>query len=54
MQRKTVDCLVRRIEDIIVERKRSQGKSKKTWVEEIKSDLSEMRLSVHLTSDRNS
>ena len=54
MQRKTLDSLVRRIESIIVVGKRSRGRSKKMWVEQIKNDLSEKRLSADLTRDRNS
>ena len=52
VQRKTVGCPVRRIESIIVEGKRSRGRPKKTWVEQIKSDLSELYFSVDLTRDR--
>ncbi|XP_057542495.1 uncharacterized protein LOC130820948 [Amaranthus tricolor] len=54
VQRKTVGRPVRRMESIIVEGKKSRGRHKKTWVEQIKSDLSELRLSVDLTRDRNS
>ena len=54
VQRKTVDSPVRRIESTIVEGKRSRGRPKKTWIEQIKNYLSEMHLSVDLTRDKNS
>ena len=53
VQRKNVSCLIRRIESIIVEGKRSRGRPKKTWVEQIKNDLNELRLSADLTRDRS-
>ena len=54
VQRKPIEAPVRRIETIIVEGKRSRGRPKKTWVEQIKDDLSELHLSKDLTRDRNS
>ena len=54
VQRKPIEAPVRRIETIIVEGKRSRGRPKKTWVEQIKDDLSELHLSEDLTRDRNS
>ena len=54
VQRKTVDSPVRRIENILVEGKRSRERPKKSWVEQIKYDLSELRPSADLTKDRNS
>lgn len=42
LQRKTIDSPVKRIESIIVEGKKSQGRPKKTWIEQIKNDLSEL------------
>ena len=52
--RKTHDAPVRRIECIIVECKRSQGRPRKTWKEQNKSDLHELHLSKDLTRDRGS
>ena len=52
VQRKTHDALVRRIECIIVEGKRSQGRPRRTWEEQIKSDMHEVHLSKELTRDR--
>ena len=54
VQRKNFDSPIRRIESIIVESKRNRGRPKKTWVEQIKDNLSELRLSEDLTRDRNS
>ena len=54
VQRKPIEAPVRRIETIIVEGKRSRGRPKITWVEQIKDDLSELHLSEDLTRDRNS
>ena len=41
-----------RIESIIVEDKRSRGRPKRTWDEQIKVDLHELNLSRDLTRDR--
>ena len=50
MQRKPIEAPIRRIETIIVEgNKKSRGRPKKTWVEKIKDDLSELHLSEDLT-----
>ena len=54
VQRKPIEAPIRRIETIIVEDKRSRGRPKKTWVEQINDDLSELHLSKDLTRDRNS
>ena len=54
VQRKTHDAPVRRIECIIVEGKRSRGRPKRTWEEQIKSDMHELHLSKDLTRDRAS
>ena len=53
VQRKDFDSPIRRVESIIVEGKRSRGRPKKTWVEQIKNDLNELRLSADLTRDRS-
>ena len=54
VQRKPIEAPVRRIETIIVEGKRSRGRPKKTWVEQIKDELSELHLSEDLTREKNS
>ena len=54
VQRKTHDAPVRRIECIIMEGKRSRGRPKRTWEEQIKSDMHELHLSKDLTRDRAS
>ena len=54
VQRKTFDALVKRVESIIVEGKRSRGKPKRTWDEQIRTDLHELNLSADLTRDRSS
>jgi hypothetical protein len=54
VKRKTYDAPVRRIESIIVEGKRGRGRPRKTWEEQIKSDLHELHLSRDLTMDRGS
>ena len=54
VQRKTFDAPVRRVESIIVEGKRSRGRPRRTWDEQIRVDLHELNLSVDLTRDRNS
>ena len=53
MQRKTFDAPVRRVESIIVEGKRSQGRPRRTWGEQIRVDLHELNLSADLTRDRS-
>ena len=52
MKRKTAAAPVRMVESLIVEGKRSHGRPKKTWVEQLKIDLGELHLSEELTSDR--
>ena len=54
VQKKTNDALVRRIECIIVEGKRNQGRPKRTWEEQIKSNLHELHLSKDLNRDKGS
>ena len=54
VQRKTFDAPVRRVENIIVEGKRSRERPKRTWHEQIKVDLHELHLSADLTRDRSS
>ena len=54
MQRKTYDAPVRRIENIIVEGKRSRGRPRRMWEAQIKSDLHELHLSKDLTRDMGS
>ena len=54
VQRKTYDALVRRIECIIVEGKRSRGRPRRMWEEQIKSDLHDLHLMKDLTRDRSS
>ena len=54
MQRKTHDAPVRRTECIIVEGKKNRGKPRRTWEEQIISDLHELHLSMDLTRDRAS
>ena len=39
VQMKTFDAPVRRVESIIVDDKRSQGRPKRTWNEQIRVDL---------------
>ena len=51
MQRKTFDAPVRRVESIIVEGKRSRGRPRRTWDEQIRVDLHELNLSEGLTRD---
>ena len=53
MHKSTFDTTVRRIESIIVEGKRSQGRLRRTWEEQIKVDLHELHLSEDLTRDRD-
>ena len=52
VQRKTHDASVRRIECIIVEGKRSRGRLKRMWEEQIKSDMYELHLFKDLTRDK--
>ena len=54
MQRKTLAAPVRRVESIIVEGKRSRGRPRRTWDEQIKVDSRELNLSEGLTRDRGS
>ena len=54
VQRKTHDAPVRRIECIIVEGKKSRGRPRRTYEEQIKSDMHELHLSKDLTRDRGS
>ena len=54
VQRKTFDAIIRKVESIIVEGKRSRGRPRKTWDEQLKVDLHELSLSAYLTRDRNS
>ncbi|CAO2829191.1 unnamed protein product [Amaranthus hypochondriacus] len=54
VQRKTFDAPVRRVESIIVEGKRSQGRPMRTWDEQIKIDMHELNLSKDLTRDMGS
>ena len=51
VQRKTFDNLVRRIESIIVEDKRSRPR--KTWREQIKNNLHGLNLFENLTKDKS-
>ena len=54
VRRKTFDAPLRRIESIIVEGKRSRGRPRRTWDEQIKKDLKETHHSKDLTRDRGS
>ncbi|XP_057548589.1 uncharacterized protein LOC130826962 [Amaranthus tricolor] len=54
VQRPTHDTPVRRIKCTIVEGKRSRGRPRRMWEEQIKSDMHELHLSKDLTSDRAS
>ena len=54
VQKKTFIAPVRRVESIIVEGKRSRGRPRRTWDEQIKVDLHELNLSEGLTRDRGS
>ncbi|KAD2392888.1 hypothetical protein E3N88_39865 [Mikania micrantha] len=45
---------VRRVESLIVEGKRSRGRPRLTWDEQIRHDLSELHLSEDMISDRSS
>ena len=54
VQRKIFDAHVRRVESIIVEGKRSRGRPKITWDEQIRVDLHELNLSADLTRDMSS
>ena len=52
VQRKTFDAPVRRVESIIVEGKRSRGRPRRTWDEQIRVDLHELNLSEGSSSWR--
>ena len=54
VERKTLAAPVRRVENIIVEGKRSRGRPRRTWDEQIKVDLRKLNLSEGLTKDRGS
>ncbi len=54
VKRKTFDAPVRRVESFMVEGKRSRGRPKKIWEEQIRVDLRELNLSEDLTRDRSS
>lgn len=54
VQRKAFDSPVKRIENIIVESKKSRKRPTKTWVGQIKNDMRELHLSADMTSDKNS
>ena len=54
VQRKTLAAPMRRVESIIVEGKRSRGRPRRTWDEQIRVDLHELNLSEDLTRDRGS
>ena len=54
VQKKTFDALVRRVESIIVEGKRSRGRPRRTWDEQIRVALYELNISTGLTKDRSS
>ena len=53
VQRKKHDSPLRRIECIIVEGKRSRGRPRRTWEEQIKSDMHELHIFKDLTNDRS-
>ena len=53
MQRKTFGAPVRRVESIIVEGKRSRGRLRRTWGEQIRVDLYELNLYADLTRNRS-
>ncbi|XP_057544014.1 protein FAR1-RELATED SEQUENCE 2-like [Amaranthus tricolor] len=53
-ERKTFDVSVRRVKSIIVDVKRSRGRPKRIWDEQIRVDLQELNLSADLTRDRSS
>ena len=54
VQRKTFAAPMRRVENIIVEGKRSRGRPRRTRDEQIKVDLHELNLSENLIRDRRS
>ena len=54
VQRKTLADPVRRVKNIIIEGKRSRGRLRRTWDEQIKIDLRELNLSEGLIRDRGS
>ena len=43
---------MRRVENIMVDEKRSSCRSKKTWEEQTRNDMSELHLSENLTWNR--
>ena len=54
VQRKTFTATVRRVKSIIVEDKRSRGRPRRIWDEQIKVNLHELNLSEDLTRDKGS
>ena len=54
VKRTTFDALVRRVESFIVEGKRSRGRPRKIWDEQIRMDLRELNLSEDMARDRSS
>ena len=54
VQRTSFDAPVRRDKSIIVEGKRSRGRPRRSWIEQIKADLHKLNLSMDLTRDRDS
>ena len=54
VQRKNLDAPVRRIENIIVEGKKSRRRPRRTCEEQIKNDLHDLNLFKDLTMDRGS
>lgn len=53
VQRKLIDGLVKRVESIIGGGKGSHNRSKKTLKQQIKNDISKLRLSKELTKDKS-
>ena len=54
MRENKEEDIMRRIESIIVEGKRSRRKPRRTWEEYIKRDMHELQLSEDLTKDKGS
>ena len=54
VQRMTFDAPVKSVESIIVEGRRSQGRPRRTWDEQIKADLDDLNLSEDLTRESSS
>ncbi|KAD4179745.1 hypothetical protein E3N88_28336 [Mikania micrantha] len=54
VRRRNLLAPVRRVESLIVEGKRSRGRPRLTWDEQIRHDLSELHLSEDMISDRSS